>query len=110
MYEFVNHNRPEFVSSSEDGSQCVLIRESATTYYRPAGHWSLSDGLVEGKHVIRKSEAWQLDPVVGKQLYPSTLEQYLEDNGEYVNRWRGCMPWDPSHDIKKPKSDDDIPF
>lgn len=109
MHEFINPNRPEFVSSSEDGSQCVLIRDSATTYYRPAGRWSVSDGLFESKHVIRKSEAWQLDPVVGKQLYPSTLDQYLEDNRGYVN-WRGTTPWEPSDDIKKLTSDDDIPF
>lgn len=72
----------------------------------------VSDGLVEGKHMIRKSEAWQLNPVVGKQLYPSTLKQYLEDNGEYVRRWRGCTPWKPEDDIKKPKKteDYDIPF
>jgi len=110
MHEFINHNRPEFVSSSEDGSQCVLIRDSASTYYRPAGCWSLSDGLQEGKHVVIKSSVWQLNNRVGTQLYPSSQEQYVKDNAGYVG-WARSTPW-TSADAREDDTEDndDIPY
>lgn len=100
MHEFTNDNRPKYVSLSEDGSQCVLIRNSESTYYKPASHWELSDGLLEGKHIAIKSEAWQLDHLIGTQLYPSTYEQFIEDNRGYV-----CVKRSDTTD-----DGDDIPF
>jgi hypothetical protein len=108
MHEFINTNRPEFVSMSEDGSQGVLIRDSATTYRRPAGGWSLPDGLRDGKHVVIKGIHWQLDSRVGTQLYPSTFAQFAKDNEGYV--YRGERPWFPEDDLHKEKDDDEIPY
>jgi hypothetical protein len=109
MHEFVNHNRPEYISLSKDGNECVLIRDSADTYYKPAGNWTLSDGLIKGTHIVIKGREWQTDHLIGLQLFPATRKQYIDDNAGYVS-WGRSKPWASDEDIKDESVEDDIPF
>ena len=69
---------PEYI----DCGECVLCLIDKDTYFRPAGGWSIQfKEDADGKIICTGGEVPRL---IGKELIPSTEEEYLKSNGGYV--------------------------
>lgn len=81
----INPRRPPYVTVGEGGT--AMFR-TPYGYYRAAGEWGVTDGFVNGKHVVvgwyEDDDHPEAKPTPsdfdGKELIPISRKQYLEED------------------------------